>query len=728
MRWTGALPKSLFIPRPTHAAAHICPSLGRPRKRECGGLDRAPQAADLPLPGVMAVEHPSAMAPYAHPTKLVPAVPKDFANVHWEEVEYELDIADERWLQANEGLQLSESQLEFLIDRLEKLKAGSEPPEPPTPAPAAELQLQLPVQAAPFSVTPGQIAALASDTLPTKTVAAVSDWWLQKLADRQRMEPFLQPLLRRLRPQTDFDNCDSAQCFRAHRRQRSIREQRSSVNYREMSTGEINRLARQESAEQRKLRLEADRRKRQQQKLRAAAREAAEAEKVDEATRKRKREEELREAEARKEFTLQERVASVVERMVRIVIRDDREEKRQQRLAREAVAAEQRRIKQAAALRKRNAEQVRQALRSIVSQVEAINFKEQRLGAREAARLRREEASAKMAQLAQERLRDNSNSRGARQIRGPVRAIAYDPVESAVITACVDNSLWKGRLVADAVAPRAGEEDAWRTAAVEWTEIGTALNVVTQTVLGDHLFACDRSNTLWRRSLREDTSQPGFPWRHWGKLGTKQNGVMALTAAGEHLYAATNAGKLMRALAESPTAAWTEVGTADKVKAMTSVPGRYGAALFCFCPLHNLSLTDRFGLCRDSTRKLQFALCADGGFWRREVSAPADGALDGPEDGQWLMLGTPATKLVVSNGMCATGSVVVGSDAHSLLCCGWAGAEGVADDAEAAKRPTQWRRCMPLPPILSAKPKPVGPRGRKKSAKAIASANANGEK
>ena len=188
----------LFIPRPIHAAAHICPSLGRPRKRECGGLDRAPQAADLPLPGVMAVEHPSAMAPYAHPTKLVPAVPKDFANVHWEEVEYELDIADERWLQANEGLQLSESQLEFLIDRLEKLKAGSEPPEPPTPAPAAELQLQLPVQAAPFSVTPGQIAALASDTLPAETVAAVSEWWLQKLADRQRMEPFLQPLLRRL--------------------------------------------------------------------------------------------------------------------------------------------------------------------------------------------------------------------------------------------------------------------------------------------------------------------------------------------------------------------------------------------------------------------------------------------------------------------------------------------------------------------------------------------------
>ena len=57
---------------------------------------------------------------------------------------------------------------------------------------------------------------------------------------------------------------------------------------------------------------------------------------------------------------------------------------------------------------------------------------------------------------------------------------------------------------------------------------------------------------------------------------------------------------------------------------------------------------------------------------------------------------------------------------------GAAEAEGVADDAEAAKRPTQWRRCMPLPPILSAKPKPVGPRGRKKTAKACA--NANGEK
>eukprot|EP01044_Picomonas_judraskeda_P039342 COSAG03_NODE_18805_length_348_cov_0.626506_1_plen_49_part_10 len=44
--------------------------------------------------------------------------------MNWEEVEYELDADDDRWLGSHDGSGLTASQLEFLMDRLEKMQAG----------------------------------------------------------------------------------------------------------------------------------------------------------------------------------------------------------------------------------------------------------------------------------------------------------------------------------------------------------------------------------------------------------------------------------------------------------------------------------------------------------------------------------------------------------------------------------------------------------------------------
>ena len=594
------------------------------------------------LPGVMTVALPLLMAPYALPEEMLQGTPKEqvWEEPNWEEVEYELDLADDRWLEANLKLQLTGSQLEFLIDRLEKLKAGC---------------------AEGVEVSPDQIAALASEVIPVARVAAAAEWWRSKLEGRK------EPLLRRLQAPTDFDNLDSAFCFRPGRRQRSIRERKESVNYREMSTGEINRMARQESAEQRKMRIETEKARREQNRERKRfleEQEIEEAERFEKENRKRKRDEDVADRAAKKEQSLVERVSGVLERIVRTIVRDDKERRRLERAERERIAAELRRQKQAAVQKRRDDAEIAKVFQSMVVELEAAAVRNAKLGAREQARLRREQASAKLADSASARLKDNSVSKGVRQARGPVRAMAFDPLDANVWASCVDNSLWRGHLAASA----ATEETAggWENAAVQWTHVGTALNVVAQTVLGDHLFACDRSNTIWRRSVRVEPA--AVVWEHWGKLGTKQNGVMALTAASGHLYAATNAGKLMRTDALIPGQPWTEIGVADKVRAMASAPNQ--------------------------DAPVQFALSADGSFWRRD----GGGA-------KWGLLGVPDTKLVVSNGIAATESVVIATDATSLICCGWASTD-VCDEAAAEKKGTHWFRCLPLPPVVVGK-KPV---------------------
>lgn len=596
------------------------------------------------------------IANYAHSPELVKATTKDWAEVNWKEVEYELDADDDRWLERHADKGLAASQLEFLMDRLEKMKASC--------ADGAE-------------VTAEQIAGLVKDPLKSEAVTAAAAWWKEKREGRE------ESLLRRLRPPTDFDDLDSSRVFRPGQRQRSIRERREAVNYREMSTGEINRLARQESAEQRKARIAAEKARREairERKRLLEEQEIAEAARLEVEGRKRKRAEERALAAARKAQHVRERVGSVLERIVRTIVRDDRDRRRLERAERERIATELRRQKQLAAQRRRDEAEVANVMQSIILTLEAEALRHAKLNAREQARLRRERASAKLAELASSRLKDNSSSKGVRQPRGPVRAIAYDPTESTVVTACVDNSLWRGRL--DATAASEATTPGWEKVGVEWTRIGAALNVVAQTVLGDYLFACDRSNTIWRCNLRVEPG--GIVWEHWGKLGTKQNGVMALTAAAGHLYAATNAGKLMRTDAGAPGGDWSELGVADKVKAMASTPGHDPA--------------------------VQFSLTADGSFWRRN-----------DETGTWERLGMPDTKLVVANGIAATESMVVGSDSTSILCCSWSACSKVASDKEAEAQPSHWWRCLPLPPISGGKKPAQGAKagrkpGRKKKA------------
>eukprot|EP01043_Picozoa_sp_COSAG02_P084098 COSAG02_NODE_21991_length_767_cov_1.330838_1_plen_88_part_10 len=64
------------------------------------------------------------MATYAHPAALVQATTKDWAQPDWKEVEYELDADDDRWLESHADTGLAASQLEFIVDRLEKMQAG----------------------------------------------------------------------------------------------------------------------------------------------------------------------------------------------------------------------------------------------------------------------------------------------------------------------------------------------------------------------------------------------------------------------------------------------------------------------------------------------------------------------------------------------------------------------------------------------------------------------------
>ncbi len=599
---------------------------------------------------------PGVMADYAHPAELVQATSKDWAQPDWKEVEYELDADDDRWLESHADTGLAASQLEFIVDRLEKMQAGC---------------------AEGAAVSEEQIASLVKDPLSTDAVAAAAGWWVEKRAARQ------EPLLRRLQPPTDFDDLDSSRVFRPGQRQRSVRERPKAVNYREMSTGEINRLARQESTEQRKARIAADKARKEaarERKRLLEEQQIAEAERLERESKKRKRAEERALAAARKAQFISERVGSVLERIVRTIVKDDRERRRLERAERERIAAELRRQKQLAAQRRRDEAEIAKIVQSMIMTLEAEAARHAKLNRREQARLRREQASAKLAELASSRLRDNSVAKSARQARGPVRAIAYDPVASAVITACADNSLWRGRF--DETAASEATTPGWENVAVEWTRVGTALNVVAQAVLGDHLFACDRSNTIWRCNLRLEPGS-GIAWEHWGKLGTKQNGVTAMAAADSHLYAATNSGKLMRADASSAGGEWSQVGVADKVRAMASVP--------------------------EHDSPVQFALSADGSFWRRNG-----------ESGTWEPLGAPDTKVVVSNGIAATESVVIGTDSTSILCCSWSACSKVDGGKEAAE-PSHWWRCLPLPPVQSGKkPGPVAKPGRKPGRKAIA--------
>jgi hypothetical protein len=174
------------------------------------------------LPGVRTNAALTGLGTYVQPAEYLRGGEKRFEQIDWPEIEYEMDGADEQWLSTRRSL-LDENGFEFLIDRIEKLKANCN---------------------AGADIGAEKLQQLASGQISAEAVEAVVTWWRQKRAEVKDT-----PLLRRLRPQTDFDEFDPSKVFRPGRRPRNMRE-RQAVSYRDMSNGDIQRLQRAESAAQ----------------------------------------------------------------------------------------------------------------------------------------------------------------------------------------------------------------------------------------------------------------------------------------------------------------------------------------------------------------------------------------------------------------------------------------------------------------------------------------------
>ncbi len=169
-------------------------------------------AGQVLLPGVAHSRLPNAGRAFKLPARRVASAEKEWSVVDWPDVEYELDADDDNWLGENtEMLNLDADRLEYLLDRLEKCKAKCSD------------DIEVPWE---------QLGSLVTTQVSTVTVAAVAGWWQEK----RRRHP--EPLLRRLRPQTDFHDQDPDRCFRPQMpAPMSVRERTSSVDYRVIATG-----------------------------------------------------------------------------------------------------------------------------------------------------------------------------------------------------------------------------------------------------------------------------------------------------------------------------------------------------------------------------------------------------------------------------------------------------------------------------------------------------------
>ena len=165
------------------------------------------------LPGVSHSRRPKQRSDFKLPFRRLKSVEKDWSAVDWEDIEYELDAEDEEWLGENaQWLNIDADNLERLLDRLEKCKAN-----------CVDDDIEVPWEA---------VGALVTSEVPTVVVAAVVGWWQEK----RRRHPA--PLLRRLRPQTDFHDQDPDGCFRPQvPAPMSVRERTSAVDYRVIATG-----------------------------------------------------------------------------------------------------------------------------------------------------------------------------------------------------------------------------------------------------------------------------------------------------------------------------------------------------------------------------------------------------------------------------------------------------------------------------------------------------------
>ena len=104
---------------------------------------------------------------------------------------------------------------------------------------------------------------------------------------------------------------------------------------------------------------------------------------------------------------------------------------------------------------------------------------------------------------------------------------------------------------------------------LSWREIGVAVDVVALAGVGGQLFAADRQNRLWQRSVSD-----GAVWQHIGHA----NDVVAMTFSTGFLLAATRDGRLWARPPVSVDADWFVFGTAAEVTALTTGYGTLAAS------------------------------------------------------------------------------------------------------------------------------------------------------
>jgi hypothetical protein len=444
-------------------------------------------------------------------------------------------------------------------------------------------------------------------------------------------------------------------------------------------------------------------------------------------------------------------VARCMEVIIKALVAEEahlRRVEKQKERERERRAREKR---QALIQARKNVAEIQGVVSSLVASVEQAARQEQRLSSREQARQRRAEASRKMvrrrrrcrcrllalgsdlhlivsvvfsqAEEAAARLRGNSSVVAAvRQARGPIRAIAYDGASASLIAVCHDHSLWRARLrrlpnTSPGPGPAAAESssaDSWESTGSEWESIGSALHVTCAAVSGSYLYVVDRANSLWRRGLGGEED-----WVFWGKVGNKKDGgIVALSGDGggpSHLLAVASKGRLLRVPLGEPaspeTCAEVKIHVEAPVKGLASTPAVCGVD--------------------GSARKLLLAAAHDGELWwcdsdeASAASASASAAAAAAASGvglaplRWLSAQPGATTpgraqgqggpvVVAANGICTTESLIIGTDAKSIICCPLPGVSTVGGGG----RGGGWWRALALPPV-----EPAAPRGAKKGTK-----------
>jgi len=103
-----------------------------------------------------------------------------------------------------------------------------------------------------------------------------------------------------------------------------------------------------------------------------------------------------------------------------------------------------------------------------------------------------------------------------------------------------------------------------------WDHIGMANGVVAMAAINNRLFAATSDNKLW---WRDAVGQPV----NWGHIG-QANDFVAMAATNGKLFAATTGNKLLWRVPVGQNVSWTEIGHANDLVAMTAIDNKLFAA------------------------------------------------------------------------------------------------------------------------------------------------------